>query len=352
MPKIHIKAASAYTQYYNPNEAPPERRALGEVLGFDGGASKRGSTYHSKLLTCPREFALTYEAKLKPVVTAEQLTCGLIYHYAQETYYDSIAKHQMAMRASGKLNLLNKPTREKFFWGNARESQEKAFAAIECISKEPGYERTWSLIERILNFYFETYWKTDEWEVLATEYPVEIEVVGSVGATAKQKATYTTRLDQIVHDHKRNGVWVIEAKTARSITSDLLDNYQQDFQVLGEVFTFLNAVEIDLPFLGVNVCIVSKALQPKATRVEVMPSTQHMHEFKKTLLAFNTLVDVYKSLGWPKALGKCAGASRGYSKCTFYNVCHNFPEVEVGEWEDRNPPEGFEFGSITEEERL
>lgn len=342
MPKIHLKAASTYTQYYNPNEAPPERRALGEVLGFEGGASKRGSTYHSKLLTCPREFALTYVAKLKPIVTAEQLTCGLIYHYAQETYYDSIAAHQQAMRASNKkLNLTSKATREQFFWGNARESQEKAFAAVECISREPGYERTWSLIERILNFYFETYWKTDEWEVLATEYPVEVAV---------EDTLYTTRLDQIVHDHKRNGVWVVEAKTARSITSDLLDNYQQDFQVLGEVFTFLNAVEVDLPFLGVNVCIVSKALSPKATRVEVMPSKHHINEFKKTLLSFHKLLPIYEQLQWPKALGKCAGASRGYSKCTFYSICHNFPEVEVDDWNNREAPEGFEFGDITVEE--
>lgn len=342
MPKINLKASAYTPSYFNPNKAPPERRALGEVLGVESSASKRGSTYYGRLLTCPREFALANVVGLRPLAVAEPLTTGIAYHHALETYYDSIADHQKALRKASKKPLNTKATKEHFFWGASREAQEKAFASIERIRSEPGYELTWQTLERILNFYFETYWKVDEWEVLATEYPVEVNVGAGV--------TYTTRLDLITHDHKRNGVWVVEEKTARFITDDLLDNYQQEFQILGEVFTFLNTVQVDLPFLGVNVCIVSKGQTPKAVRTGVFPSTAHVREFKKTLLAFSSLREVYKGLGWPKALGHCAGAKRGYSRCQFYNLCHDFPEVEVDDWLNGDPPVGFEFTGVVDQD--
>lgn len=298
------------------------------MLGQESSASERGSTYYGMLRMCPHEFGLSQVLGMRRIAEAEQLTLGILYHMAMETYYDAIYDHQHSIEKPKTL-----AAKQHFFHGNIRNAQQMAWDAVDAIRTEPGYANTWYWLEKTVSAYFETYWKTDEWEVVATEEPIDITIDG---------VRYTTRLDLVVYDWQRKGYRVGEFKTARFLTNDLVDNYQMDAQVLGEVVGFEKHFGYQKNLLAIDVSIVTKQEQPKVTRVEVYPSLPHIRAWEASLLAFSELRKVYKELGWPRSY-KCAGYARGYSKCQFYSVCSMHPHMTVEDWKGSDPPEGYEF---------
>jgi hypothetical protein len=312
------------------NRATPVRRRPGAVLGFKDGPSPRGSTYYKTLLACPREHALSYEVGLEPTLLKEALGTGQLYHHCKELYYRAIQVHQQEWKAAW-----DDVPREEYLYGGAKEGMRQAYTVIEKLREEPGYKDTADELDRMLGGYFERYHMKDPWRIVAIEETVEY--TGAV--------RYSSRYDLVVEDLDKHCLYLVEWKSARYITEDLVDNYQMDFQVLGQVWLLHRCVDLRryFPFKGVIVGIATKQKTPKYERVEVMPSAAHLRAFEESLVGWSQVRDHMKFLNWPRALGHCAGYARGYSKCQFYDLCHGHPEMSAEDWKKLpDPPLNFE----------
>ncbi len=316
----------------------PVRRDIFEVLGVaNTGASRRGSTYYKSMQLCPREFGLKYTAKISGR-TQDRLVIGWLYHYLLELYYRAIWNHQLASTEA--------PGSPSWLWGGCNRGIEQALAVLDKLAAEPGYHEIEALTRATLEGYFEQYDRSDRWRILAVEETVEY----------LRHPEYTCRLDLLVEDYDRGGMWEVEHKSAARITEDLIDNYQMDGQVLGQQWLLKKVVDLSAypPFRGVLVNLSKKARvlktrtdPPEFTRVEVCSSPAHLAMLERTLRVRPKLLPVYAQLGWPQWLGNCSGFARGYSKCEFYNLCHDYPSKGVDDWADPDVelPDGYSRGA-------
>lgn len=325
MAKISFKSS-------NPRDEMARRNVF-EVLGIPNeGPSPRGSTYHKMLLICPREWGLYYKLGLRPTVLNEPLTVGWTFHYCLQRYYEAIQRHQQTSGA--------KVGSDDYYWGGSNDGMAAAYEIIDRIEPEPGYVETVATLRRILDGYFEHYHHRDKWEIVAVEETLMYE-----GAFE-----YSARLDTVVEDHTRGGLWLVEHKTARFISMDLIDNYQLDLQILGQVWLVHACVDLEAypDFRGVVINIATKHKEPQFTRVDVCPSPAHLAAFEQSVGNFQAIRTTMEALDWPQYLGHCSGYARGYDRCQFYDVCMGHPRVTVDEWaagqkEGLDVPFGFEL---------
>lgn len=264
---------------------------------------------------CPREHALYSIARLRRTVRSEPLTVGALWHLGLEHYY----RARMA--------------------GLGGEAEEQAMLAIRGLADEPGYEETFPEVVRLLLAYFEAYRQEDAgWRVLAVE-----ETLGYDEGPGGLR--YSVRLDLLVE--RAGALWIVEHKTARAITADLLAGYQMDMQVLGQVWLFDRCVDVAVlnrTLAGVLVNIESKHKPPRFERVEVCPSREHLAAFEASMRSWATLEGTFQQLGWPKALGNCTGGARYFSQCDYFDLCHGFPSSGVERFAAEEPPYGFVRG--------
>jgi hypothetical protein len=310
----------------------PVRRSIYEVLGVpNAGASRRGSTYYKAMQLCPREFGLKYVAGVSGG-TRDVLTIGWLFHYLLELYYGAIWRHQLATAQQ---------LSPAWLWGGANEGAAAAMAVLDRLAAEPGYREIEEIARATFVGYLDMYDRADRWRIIAVEETLEY----------LRLPEYTGRLDLLVEDYDRGGFWIVEHKTATRITADLLDNYQMDGQVLGQQWLLKKVVDLRAypPFRGVLVNISKKGTEkkpPEFTRVEVCSSDRHLQSLERTLRVRPKLLPVYAQLGWPQWLGNCSGFARGYSKCEFYNLCHDNPHRGVDYWTDPGVelPDGYSRG--------
>jgi len=291
-----------------PSVLAPTRRRVDDVLGIEGGASAAGSSYWKRIRRCPREHALA-QILVKDGAGSENLDLGLLFHHGMENYYDMIA---------------TSPT-------DVGLAEQACWESLQAFESEEGYEKTYPEVERLLAAYFDHYRGHDQWRIIAVEETLEY-----AGAFR-----YTARIDLIVEIN--GGMWVVEHKTARSISADLLSGYQMDIQILGQVWLLQQCVDLDKypPLKGVLVNIVSKHKPPRFERIEVMPSRHHLAEFEKSMLAWSAIANTYERLDYPKALGNCTGPAQYFRVCDFYDICHGHPLETVDDTMACDAPYGF-----------
>jgi hypothetical protein len=314
----------------------PKRRPVEEVLGVEGGASPRGSSYWKAMRVCPRESALREVAHLIPLGQSQtNLDVGLLFHHALENYYRvlQVSQAQAERQKPWKKRQIGQEQRE-WCWGGAVEAERAAWISIRSFDGEPGYEEIYEEVARLVGSYFEFYRNKDLWRIVAVE-----ETLQYSDATME----YSARLDLIVEDLEHGGLWVIEHKTAKTASADLLEGYQMDLQILGQVWLIDACVDLtNMPLLkGVKINITTKHKTPQHHRVEVCPSTAHLDSFELEQRNSFEMRRVYAKLGWPKHLGNCTGAARYFKRCGFFDVCHGHPSDTVEELRD-NPPFGYE----------
>lgn len=310
-----------------------DRRPPHEVLGWatESGPSAKGNSTFRRMRMCPREHALATIARLRRIGDHEALTQGVIFHYALELYYGEIQRAQQALVTQSAaftddtrpLHALPKEQRALIYRQGVEAGEAAAWRAIAPLIGEQGYEETYASLERMLASYFDEYRRRDTWLILAVEENLEYWIDKTFG--------YTARLDLLVEDLETNRTLIVEHKTARTITDDLIDGYQLDQQVLGQAWLFLNCVDTAAyaPFGGVVVNITTKHKLPRHQRVDVLPSRYHLQAFQESIVHWNTLEREFEQRGWPKALGNCAGPARYWSRCDFYDVCYGAPELSV-----------------------
>jgi len=153
---------------------------------------------------------------------------------------------------------------------------------------------------------------------------------------------YSSRFDLVVRASAF--VWVVEHKTAKYITTDLISHYEMDLQVLGHKWLWEHCVDPQAygPLGGVLVNIVTKQKEPRCVRVPVNPSGEHMVEFENMMRLQPEREAWAEANDYPKSLGHCSGFARGYSRCGYYSLCHDFPAISPKSWaEEFELPEQF-----------
>lgn len=300
------------------------RRKVADILGGDG-PSPVGSNFYKSAMGCGFEHALTYVHRLRPVAQNEAFGVGSIFHKALEVYYKHILAFQRALDEQG-------THRDDFYYfGCQLEAQQAAWDAVGMFATEPGYTQTWETLQRILEAYFEKYTGIDRWRIIAVEETLRFE---------SDELDFSSRLDLIVESEGRT--WLVEHKTAKQISVDSLAHYDMDLQTLGQQWLFYECVDgtAFLPFAGVIVNIVTKHKTPQLFRKPVLSSRAHLQMFEHAMRMWFLLRLEQEKLGWPRSLGHCAGAARGYSKCQFFDLCRSWPTLTLEEIA-ANPPDGF-----------
>lgn len=303
----------------------PDRRSYDEVLDLRdesgnlirSSSSPRGSTYHKRLQRCAREHALYHGGLRRDFSLSEHLTVGLMVHRALEHFYGgrivgAIGDHYRSLDDN---------------------DERRAWNSVINFATEEGYEETWKLVERMLNGYFERYRTSDRnWKVWAVEETVSYYDAGF---------EWTGRYDGLIE--KEGALWLLENKTAKAITEDLLSGYQMDMQMLGYVWLFKKVIDVHRlpPFAGIIVNLLTKHVTPRYERVEVCPSRYHLAEFEDSMRRRIQLRGKLEELGWPKILGNCSGSARYFSRCDYFDICHGAPDVSLARLLREEPPMGY-----------
>ena len=307
MGKIHLPIKAPKSDYV------VGRRRVEDVLGIENAASAFGNTYWKRLRGCPREHGLFHVAGVRRVGDSEALSLGVLYHHALEVFYKHIQQHQSRYEPS-------KYKTDGFLYGAIPDAERFAWKALEPFIKEEGYEETYPAVERMLASYFDCFRRQDPWRIVAVEETLQYSDSGM---------SYSARLDLIVEDMARGGLWIVEHKSARLITDELISGYQLDQQILGQVWLMQRCVDLTKypPLRGVTISITTKTKQPKHERVEVLPSRYHLAEFERSLRSWYGIREDFETFGWPKALGNCAGPAHYFRKCDYFDLCHGQPEA-------------------------
>lgn len=342
-----------HKRFYEDKTAP--RRPPDVVLGVPGGGSPFGSTRYKRARLCPFEDAMVSIAKLRPKRDKEPLTVGWILHQCWEAYYLTIKAHQDKLAFPKRKN---RPAWEWYFYGAEPEAEKAGLRILELFEKEEGYLDTLATCGRVFQAYCEHYRRSAEWKILAVEETLVMErpVAESFGkplSLVDQDGDridydvwrYSARLDLVIErwDIGDPALWIVEHKSAKFLSADLLSGYQLDMQILGQVWLVKNTVDLTQysPFKGVIVNIATKHATPKFERLEVCPSTDHLAEFERSTQQWGLMNEVYKGLGHPRALGTCAGALRGYSQCAYYDCCHTKPSWTIADFTREEPLDGY-----------
>lgn len=298
------------------------RRRPDEVLGIEGGASRRGSTYWRRAIECPREHLLANELGWEPAALGDPLTFGLIWHYCLEAYYRVIQEHQNVFPAF--------ESTKDYFWGANEEAEIAAYQALVPFAGEPGYEKCFEKISQMLDVYFERYRREDKWQIVG----VEVELASEM----RHGFEYTTRLDLMVVDHASEpALKIIEHKSSYRLDRNVLEGYTQDFQTIGQVW--LVEAELDLekypPFVGSVINIVSKESTPKCARSYCQPSKYVLASWQRSMQALSVQADYFEALDYPQNFASC---SRKFGRCQFFELCRTFPDLGVGDLKGMGDP--------------
>lgn len=328
------------------------RRPPHEVLGTFGGGSPYGSTRYKTRRLCPFEDGLVTVARLRRQRNHEALDLGWIVHQGWEAYYGQIKAYQDTYDGIPS----KKSARDEFFWGALPEAEQAALDVIDTFKGEENYRATWEDAKRIMTHYIDRYRRQDRWHVLAVEetliyeeeLPEPVVLYNADGSEAVRQThfRYSARLDGVVVEYtpgRSFGTKIVECKTAKIISEDLLHGYQQDMQILGQQWLFERCVDLDVypKFRGICVNIASKHKTPQFERVECLGSPYHLQAFEDSTRRWALANRFLAELDYPKALGSCAGALRGYSRCAYYDLCHGHPERTISDWASLPPPDGF-----------
>lgn len=324
-----------------PRREAPDRRSVAEVLGVTNSASPYGSTRYKRIRRCPREHGFVSVLGLRPERSPiEELDVGLIFHYALEKFYKYVRQHQL------KLDAQQAPRDDAYFHGAQQDAEVAAMQFIAPLSGEEGYEETFAEVQTMLGHYFHTYRRQDRWRVVAVEETL----------TFRNAAfQYSARLDLVVEDFDRGGLWIVEHKSARAITDDLLQSYELDLQIVGQCWLLHQCVDLAAlpPFRGVLVDIMTKSKKyPRLERHPVSPNGFHLDNFARQLVHWREVEQLWEQQGWPQALGNCSGAPRYFRQCAYYDICRTRPERTfhelAEEYAEVGPPLGFELVDLKE----
>ena len=314
-------------------KAAPERVSLVSLGVPNTGGSRWGSSKVKKLLSCPREHALANVAGVTRDAPSDALDVGQLVHLGLETYYRALMDHQR--RTSGTRD-------DDYYWGGHLEHASAALEALDPVGANEGWHDVYTQAVKCLEAYFDGYWRRDRWHIVAVEEGLAWDGY-KLSEEHPLHFRYSSRLDLVVEDES-GGLWLVEHKTAKSISAGLVDHFAMDLQIMGHQWLWDHCVNTKKygKAQGVLVNIITKHKEPRLERYPVSPSPDHLGEFEAMMRTLPVREKEYEYLGWPKSLSHCAGSARGYGRCSYYALCHDFPKVRPDQWgAEFELPEGF-----------
>ena len=189
---------------------------------------------------CPRKYRLRYIENLRRPEVADTLALGSVVHAALEQWYRLPADGQRLLAV---LDLL-----DSRFPNHGFDAKEKA---------------QWQLARAMLVGYTTRY-TPEEFEVLEVEKPFEAEIRNPETGRTSQTFSMAGKVDGIVRVGQE--LYLLEHKTAASLTGDYLDRLWTDTQIA--LYSFYLR-ELGFPIVGViyNVLLKSR-LQQRAGETE------------------------------------------------------------------------------------
>ena len=156
---------------------------------------------------CPQKYKLRYVDQLRRPEPPENLAFGTVVHEALERWYTLPADNHRLLMV---LDFIDSqyPNREA-------DAKEKA---------------AWHLARAILMGYAERYGR-EEFEVVHVEKPFEAEIRNPETGRLSQTFTIAGKVDGIVRLASDGELYLLENKTASSLTSDYLDRLWTDTQI-------------------------------------------------------------------------------------------------------------------------
>ncbi len=202
---------------------------------------------------CPRKYKYRYIDHLRPVKRVDTLAFGSVIHEALERWYTLPADTHRLLAI---LDFL-----------------DEQFPAHQA---DPEQKAKWHLARAMMAGYASRY-ADEEFEVLAVEKKFEAGIHNPDTGRASRTFTMAGKVDGIVRSQADGELYVLEHKTASTITSDYLDRLWTDTQVALYAF-YLR--QIGYPIVGViyNVMLKSR-LQQRAGE------TQEQYEARRAALA-------------------------------------------------------------------
>lgn len=290
-----------------------EREALRKVLGMpESSGSVYGSTTFKSQNVCPRAARLRALGVRKTGPNSDALDFGDAFHLVLEAYY--LARQRGAT------------------W---RDAVADAWKVLDPLRGVDGYDEMNAELERVLTSYFE-FAVNDQWRVIAVEEEIIYE---------GPEFNYSARLDLVVEDLERGGMWIVEHKSTATITANSMQGYLLDVQTLGQCWLMYKCIDLTKypHFRGLIVNMTSKQKTPKHERVFVYPTPVHMREFERSTEARTKMHAFAAELGYPKMLGNCTGAAQYFGACAYFDICYGRPEFDI-KGVDKLLPEDLPFG--------
>jgi hypothetical protein len=250
-----------------------------------GGASGRGWSSYATLQRCPYLFKVTYEDGHRGVA-AKALETGSAFHTFMALHYSWMRDENWPLSPD--------QCREEMMVAGVRPD-----AVIEA----------WTAFDN-----YRMHYEVDYLWPLAIEEWAQ----GDDGNTCRYDMIAEVRGD---HPGITAGTYIVEHKTAARFTSDLIEGWHNDGEVLGQIMIYKQA-KLSKKYgklVGTIVNIAGKQKIPKFHRTIVPAQAWHVSSHQKDLKVWQAMKEMYRATGsWPKARNNCVNR---FGMCQLFGHC-------------------------------
>jgi hypothetical protein len=289
-----------------------------------GGPSGRGWSYFSTAQRCGQLFKKSYDVppeKLVRKVNAQPLQIGALFHTLEALYYGHALGNAFVLpdRQGLVTERLALPGRRRR-WSVPDGACDALLEALRTL-KDGEREPDATVIDEAERL-FDTH--TNWWDNREDVQPLGVEVFAQ-----HPKLGYTCRYDLVArvgtHDPELpEGVFIFEKKTAKWIDEKLLESWQLDGEVLGQILCWAPSGMEKLfgPLSGVVVDIVSKGRTADCRRVVVPPTAPAVAHHEKWIRWVAAEIEQWRAIdAYPQRFANC---------WTRYGRCEEFQNCTLG----------------------
>lgn len=259
------------------------------------GASSRGWSRYSRLQRCPKLYKLSYISPPKrsafEIEHSDSLEIGTAFHAFLSMRYSHL------------------------WW----TPQELLDMLLDSPCEASFVAEAWRLYEAYALNYENDYIQ-----------PLGVEITGKDPETGnscrydllvKIKTDITAKQAQ-QHGLIPGGTYIFEHKTTKAIYADVLDGWDMDGEIRGEVALWDRDLTLEQRYgklCGLVINVVSRAKRPEMRRILVAPSTLATKQHLKALEDWTEIEQFYTNQNiWPPASNGCVSK---YGRCEFFNYC-------------------------------
>ena len=275
---------------------------MGKFL-IDPGPSRKGWHRLSKVLRCPRLYALSYKTKQRtsdvppaePLIKGSLFHVGLAHHYGlQSTLYEG-----------------------KDLYSPAEAIQ--ALAQLQPIGHRAAWQRYVPQMEETLAAYL-LHWAAEQWSVEGIEHELCVNVYDD---KTNETYFYTQRVDLVWRHPLTGKVWFVDHKTTNRFSSKTVGGYSMNGQFIG--YQMIGQKMFGDKWGGVLLNVIEwgkGGASPTFHRMPIDPAPHSVANFKNTITSAERIIREFEEVEpslWPATHHE--SACWPYRKCKFYETC-------------------------------